>query len=92
MGRQLNTVCFPAESSLLFPFSLRLLPFSARFSQNGSDSKRGRGKAGSSQSQAFLFSPETRAVGAEPELTAKRKDFPFLTETVYETQNIQILS
>lgn len=56
MARQLNTVCFPAESFLLFPFSLQLLPFSAWFSQNGSGGKQGRGKAGSNQSPSAPFS------------------------------------
>lgn len=55
MARQLNTVCFPAESFLLFSFSLQLLPFSAWFSQNGSGGKQGRGKAGSNQSRCFLL-------------------------------------
>lgn len=92
MARQLSTVCFPAESFLRFPFSLQLLPFSAWFSQNGSDSKQGRGKAGWSQSLSapFCFLLKLGLVGAEPELAAKRKDFLFLTETAYESQNIYV--
>lgn len=86
MAPQPTTVCFPAESFPLFPFSLQLLllcPFLPKWVRQQAGKRRDR--LGPVSQHAFLFSPQA-VVGAAPELTAKPKAL-IGTECVQESQN-----